>query len=48
MNNMMLGWYCHIQAAINTFGKDKRGVTAIEYALIAVAMATLLAFILGN
>ncbi|MGB9096031.1 Flp family type IVb pilin [Erwinia sp.] len=28
--------------------KDQRGVTAIEYALIGVAMATLLSVILGN
>ncbi|OON42230.1 pilus assembly protein PilA [Izhakiella australiensis] len=33
---------------LETFGKDKKGVTAIEYALIGVAMATLLAFILGD
>lgn len=39
---------CGCSCSFHEFGKDQRGVTAIEYALIGVAMATLLAFILGD
>lgn len=48
MNNVMTQFYVATQVRIASFIKDQRGVTAIEYALIAVAMATLLAFILGD
>ncbi|RWR03309.1 pilus assembly protein PilA [[Pantoea] beijingensis] len=52
MKNYLLG--CYISAQLNMeerikeFAKNQRGVTAIEYALIAVAMATLLASVLGD
>ncbi|OON42165.1 pilus assembly protein PilA [Izhakiella australiensis] len=41
---------CHVNSMLHLeqFYKNQKGVTAIEYALIAVAMATLLAFILGD
>ncbi|GLR07763.1 Flp family type IVb pilin [Mixta theicola] len=48
MNNLMIKCYVATRLRMAEFGKDSRGVTAIEYALIAVAMATLLALILGN
>ena len=48
MNNLIIKCYVVAQTRLTQFGKDMRGVTAIEYALIAVAMATLLAFILGD
>lgn len=40
--------YSGSQAHFRKFIQDERGVTAIEYALIGVAMATLLAVILGD
>lgn len=48
MNNFIIK--CHVNAMLRfeQFCKDQKGVTAIEYALIGVAMATLLAFILGD
>lgn len=48
MNNLIIKCYVMTRLRIAEFGKDRRGVTAIEYALIAVAMATLLAVVLGN
>ena len=41
---------CFVQTSLRLeqFAKDQRGVTAIEYALIGVAMASLLAVVLGN
>lgn len=41
---------CHVNGMLRLeeLCKDQKGVTAIEYALIGVAMATLLAFILGD
>lgn len=48
MNNLIIKCYVMTRLRIAEFGKDSRGVTAIEYALIAVAMASLLAVVLGN
>ncbi|HDX4051665.1 TPA: Flp family type IVb pilin [Enterobacter soli] len=48
MNNFIVKYYVLGKLRLEQFADDQRGVTAIEYALIAVAMATLLAFILGN
>lgn len=48
MNTFLTKCYVAAQIRFHEFGKDQRGVTAIEYALIGVAMATLLAFILGD
>ncbi len=48
MNDYMTKFYASAQLRIENFVKDQRGVTAIEYALIGVAMATLLAFIFGD
>lgn len=48
MNNFLTRCYVAAHVRFHEFGKDQRGVTAIEYALIGVAMATLLAFILGD
>lgn len=48
MNNFIVKYYVMGKMRLEQFAEDQRGVTAIEYALIAVAMATLLAFILGN
>lgn len=48
MNHYVIKYYVAAQTRIEQFMKDQQGVTAIEYALIGVAMATLLAFVLGN
>ncbi|MFV0447801.1 MAG: Flp family type IVb pilin [Vibrio sp.] len=32
---------CHLYILKNDFFQDKRGVTAVEYAIIAVAMSTI-------
>lgn len=37
----MIKIYAKAQAALTTFKRDERGVTAIEYALIGVAMAAI-------
>ncbi|AKG68213.1 Flp pilus assembly protein, pilin Flp [Serratia fonticola] len=48
MTNIITKAYIMVQLRSEQFLKDQRGVTAIEYALIGVAMATLLAAIFGN
>ncbi|EFP0880322.1 Flp family type IVb pilin, partial [Escherichia coli H46] len=48
MNTFITKYYCKTKQCFACFAKDERGVTAIEYALIGVAMATLLAFIFGD
>lgn len=39
---MLLNLYCKAAAAFMSFKNDQRGVTAIEYGLIAIAMAILI------
>ncbi|MEC4725702.1 Flp family type IVb pilin [Shewanella sp. D64] len=41
----MIKYYCNAMAFLATYKKDERGVTAIEYGLIGVAMASLLAVV---
>jgi len=48
MTNIFIRAYVFSSLHLKQLVKDKRGVTAIEYALIGVAMATLLALVLGN
>jgi pilus assembly protein Flp/PilA len=48
MTDLMTRLYVNSQLKLEGFVKDNRGVTAIEYALIGVAMATLLAAIFGD
>lgn len=48
MNKVITQLYVNAQARFEAFINDQRGVTAIEYALIGVAMASLLAYILGD
>lgn len=48
MNTLITKCYVKSLLRFEQFCKDQKGVTAIEYALIGVAMATLLAFILGD
>lgn len=55
MNNQLIKYYVTAQVNMYSaikkyaeFRKDQRGVTAIEYALIGVAMATMLALVLGS
>ncbi|HEY3984581.1 Flp family type IVb pilin [Cedecea sp.] len=48
MKNFMIKSHVNCMLRFEQFCKDQKGVTAIEYALIGVAMATLLAFILGD
>ncbi|WP_028108163.1 Flp family type IVb pilin [Ferrimonas futtsuensis] len=44
----MIKTYAKVQAALTTFKRDERGVTAIEYGLIGVAMAAMLAGVLAS
>ncbi|MCX2758860.1 Flp family type IVb pilin [Vibrio sp. Sgm 22] len=39
---MLTNLYCKVSTFLTTFKNDERGVTAIEYGLIAAAMAALL------
>jgi len=48
MKNLAIKCYVYSPLRLKQFAKNQKGVTAIEYALIGVAMATLLAFILGD
>ena len=41
----MIKYYCNAMAFLATYKNDERGVTAIEYGLIGVAMASLLAVV---
>jgi pilus assembly protein Flp/PilA len=45
---MMTKLYVQIVSSLNRLKNDESGVTAIEYGLIAVAMAVLLAAALGS
>jgi pilus assembly protein Flp/PilA len=45
---MMTKLYVSAVTLLNEFKRDERGVTAIEYGLIGVAMAVALATVLGN
>ncbi|GAL34227.1 Flp pilus assembly protein [Vibrio maritimus] len=45
---MMTKLYVNAVTLLNEFKRDERGVTAIEYGLIGVAMAVALAAILGT
>lgn len=48
MKELTTKYFVAAQLNLEKFARDRRGVTAIEYALIGVAMATLLAFVLGD
>jgi Flp/Fap pilin component. len=48
MNVLISKLYINGLLRLSCFLKDQKGVTAIEYSMIGVAMATLLAFILGD
>lgn len=48
MNTFITKCYVNSLLRFEQFCRDQKGVTAIEYALIGVAMATLLAFVLGD
>lgn len=39
---------CHLYILKNDFFQDKRGVTAVEYAIIAVAMSTIVLAVYTN
>jgi pilus assembly protein Flp/PilA len=45
---MMTKLYVNAVTLLNEFKRDERGVTAIEYGLIGVAMAVALATVLGS
>jgi pilus assembly protein Flp/PilA len=45
---MMMKLYVTAMSFLSEFNRDERGVTAIEYGLIGVAMAVALAAILGT
>lgn len=48
MNNLVIKYYVQGRLHLEELIKQQKGVTAIEYALIGVAMATLLAVVLGD
>ena len=45
---MLLKISCTICDVINKFKLDKRGVTAVEYAIIAVAMSSIILLVFKN
>lgn len=45
---MLLSIFVKAQSLLSNFIKDKKGVTAIEYALIAVAISAMLFIVLGS
>lgn len=48
MFNLTTKAYISVTEAIRNFKKDQRGVTAIEYGLIAIAMAAFIVFIFSG
>lgn len=48
MTQFFTKYYILAETNVANFLKNQRGVTAIEYALIGVGMATLLALIFGS
>lgn len=48
MNDLINKVYINALMLVAQFRKDQKGVTVIEYSMIGVAMATLLAYILGD
>lgn len=48
MNDLINKCYINGLMHLSQLRKDQKGVTAIEYSMIGVAMATLLAYILGD
>ncbi|MDB1123126.1 Flp family type IVb pilin [Vibrio algarum] len=45
---MFLSTYVKVQSLLTEFKNDERGVTAIEYAVVAVAVATVVAVVFGS
>lgn len=45
---MFLSTYVKVQNLLTEFKNDERGVTAIEYAVVAVAVATVVAVVFGT
>ncbi|MDP5253179.1 MULTISPECIES: Flp family type IVb pilin [unclassified Vibrio] len=45
---MLTKLFCKAQTLVTEFKNDERGVTAIEYGLIAVAMAAVLGVLFGS
>ena len=48
MFNLTTKAYISVTEAIRNFKNDQRGVTAIEYGLIAIAMAVFIVFVFSN
>lgn len=48
MFNLTTKAYISVTEAIRNFKKDQRGVTAIEYGLIALAMAVFIVFVFSG
>lgn len=48
MFNLTTKAYISITEAIRNFKNDQRGVTAIEYGLIAIAMAVFIVFVFSS
>lgn len=40
--------YVYFSEAVRRFGKDKRGVTAVEYAIVAAGVAAVVTVIFGD
>lgn len=48
INNVITTGFVKLQMAVKGFNDDERGVTAIEYALVAVAIATVVGAIFND
>ena len=45
---MLTKAYCHTVALLESLKKDERGVTAIEYSIVAVAIASIVAAVFAS
>lgn len=48
MLNLITHGYVKARLAVDAFMRDQRGVTAIEYAIVAVAVAAIVASVFGT
>jgi pilus assembly protein Flp/PilA len=48
MNNVILKAYVTAKVKVEQILRDERGVTAIEYAIVGVAIAAIVAYMMGS
>ncbi len=48
MKNALINLYVKSQVSLRSVLEDQRGVTAIEYAIVGVAIAAIVAYVMGE